>query len=111
MAANDGRVLRSDGASPVGTVVSAASTLVDVHSIRPLVSNDLPRWNDWSRVYPVQFDNEQVSQPRGVRLACPAMRKGDPVQIIDGPRTTTGVIAGIVSSVVNARTMQTTRGD
>jgi hypothetical protein len=34
MAANDGRVLRSDAVSPVGTVVSAASTLVDVHSIR-----------------------------------------------------------------------------
>lgn len=60
-----------------------------------------PRWNDWSRVYSVQFDNEQASQPRAVRLACAAMRTGDPVQIIERGRTTTGTIAGIISSVVH----------
>jgi hypothetical protein len=69
------------------------------------------RWNNWSRVYPVQFEDEQVSRPRGVRLACAAMRKGDPVQIIEGLQTTTGVIAGIISSVVHVTTTHTILGE
>ena len=63
------------------------------------ITDQRVRWNDWSRVYPVQFDNEQALRPRSVRLACAAMRKGDPVQIIEGPQTTTGVIAGVISLV------------
>jgi hypothetical protein len=39
-----------------------------------------PRWNTFTTVCPVQFVGESTVKAFPVRLACPAMRVGDPVQ-------------------------------
>jgi hypothetical protein len=61
---------------------------------------DAPRWNSWFRVSPVQFENEERPIPRGVRLCCPAARAGDPVQVIEEKRVTSGRLARIECSVL-----------
>ena len=65
------------------------------------MTDDWPHWAHGSRVYPVQFDDEETATPRGVRASYAAMRSGDPVQIIDRGDTVTGTISGIISSVVH----------
>lgn len=41
----------------------------------------VPRWNTWTHVRYVQFDDELLSKPRAVRQSGPALRVGDPVRI------------------------------
>lgn len=63
------------------------------------------RWNTWTVVQPVQFEDEDASKPRHVRLSSPAARAGDPVRISDskgGPEVE-GVIVGNAHSVLKVR--------
>jgi hypothetical protein len=62
-----------------------------------------PRWNTWTRVQPVQFEDELGSAPRMVRLCCPAARVGDPVRIVDGRRETDGTITDVAHSILHVR--------
>jgi len=68
---------------------------------------DLPRWNSWFRVSPVQFEGEDRPMPRGVRLCCPAARAGDPVQIIEGKRTTSGILMRVECSILHVARCRT----
>ena len=54
---------------------------------------DTPRWNNFIVVCPVQFVGESAIKALPVRLACSAMRVGDPVQVTEGGRIVTGTIA------------------
>ena len=62
---------------------------------------DLPRWNTWTRVSPVQFAGEERPIPRAVRLCCAAARVGDPVQILEGNRMTEGRITRVAHSILH----------
>jgi len=64
---------------------------------------DLPRWNSWFRVSPVQFEGEDRPVPRGVRLCCPAARAGDPVHIIEGKQTTSAMLVRVECSILHVR--------
>jgi hypothetical protein len=66
---------------------------------------DSPRWNDWIRVSPVQFEGEERPVPRGVRLCCPAARPGDPVQIIDGKRIISTRLVRVAHSILHVATL------
>ena len=59
------------------------------------------RWNSWFRVSPVQFENEEHPVPRGVRLCCAAARPGDPVQIIEGKKTTSARLMRVAHSILH----------
>jgi hypothetical protein len=58
------------------------------------------RWNDFIRVYPVRFENEEAPRARPLRLACSALRIGDPAQVTEGRTIVTGRIADVVSAVI-----------
>jgi len=64
---------------------------------------DAVRWNDWITVRPVHFEDEAASQPRRVRLACAAMRPGDPVRIESGRQVVEGEIVAVAHSIVHVR--------
>jgi hypothetical protein len=72
-------------------------------SMRNAGDSTPPRWNSFASVYPVQIEGEAKASPRMVRLACSAMRVGDPVQVTDNGHIVTGTISGIVSAVVIVR--------
>ena len=52
-----------------------------------------PRWNTFTTVCPVQFVGESAVKGLPLRLACSAMRVGDPVQVTEGGRIVTGTRA------------------
>jgi hypothetical protein len=58
------------------------------------------RWNDWTRVQPVQFDYEDRAKPRAVRLTGPSTRRGDPVRVQVGGVEIEGRILEIAHSVL-----------
>jgi hypothetical protein len=62
---------------------------------------DLPRWNSWFRVSPVQFEGEERPIPRGVRLCCAAARPGDRVQIIEGKRVIDARLVQVAHSILH----------
>jgi hypothetical protein len=61
------------------------------------------RWNDFIIVCPVQFVGESAIKALPVRLACPAMRVGDLVQVTENGRIVTGTIAESMYGVVQVR--------
>ena len=63
------------------------------HMTHDLDAPDPPQWNTFTTVCPVQFVGESTVKALPVRLACPAMRVGDPVQVTEGGRIVTGTIA------------------
>jgi hypothetical protein len=62
-----------------------------------------PRWNTFTTVCPVQFVGESAIKALPVRLACPAMRIGDPVQVTEGGRIVTGTIAAYMYGAVQVQ--------
>ena len=66
------------------------------------------RWNDFVRVYPVRLEGEDLPRARPLRLACPALRVGDPVQVTSGGDVVTGEIVDVVSAVVVVKFPPTT---
>jgi len=72
-----------------------------IESMDQFVEPPPPRWNSWFRVSPVQFEGEDRAIPRGVRLCCPAVRAGDPVQIIEAHRITSGRLLRIECSILH----------
>ena len=69
------------------------------------------RWNAWTTVHPVQFDDESEAKPRQVRLARASMRVGDPVEVTSTTASgatwvDVGRIAAVVSSVVHVHKRQ-----
>ena len=59
------------------------------------------RWNDWITVRPVRFEDEETSQPGSVRLACAAMRPGDPGGVEGGKQMTEEEIVAVAHSIVH----------
>lgn len=67
--------------------------------------NEAVRWNDWITVRPVCFEDEEGPRPRRVRLACTAMRPGDPVRVERGRRVIEGEIVAVAHSIVHVRVL------
>ena len=63
---------------------------------------DAIRWNDWITVRPVCFEDEETPQPRRVRMACAALRPGDPVRV-EGQQVIEGQIVAVAHSVVHVQ--------
>ena len=74
---------------------------MDIGLDDPLLLTDVPRWNDWTRVQPVQWEGEESASPREVRLCCAAARVGDPVRVRDGTRSVEGRIVSVAHSVLH----------
>ena len=68
-----------------------------------LETPDEPRWNNFIIVCPVQFVGESAIKALPVRLSCPAMRVGDPVQVTEGGRIVTGMIAAYMYGAMQVR--------
>ena len=61
------------------------------------------RWNSWTRVHNVHIEGERKSVPRPLRLCCPAVRPGDPVQVIEGVVVRECVILEIFNATIIVR--------
>jgi len=66
----------------------------------PSDENPPIRWNLWTRVHKVLIEGEPKASPRPLRLCCPAVRPGDPVQVIDGRRLIDGVVVEISNATI-----------
>ena len=62
------------------------------------------RFNDWTRVHNVHIEGEAKAVPHPLRLCCPAVRPGDPVQVIDGCRVIEGVVVEIYNATIIVKT-------
>ena len=72
---------------------------------------DTIRWNTWITLRPVRFEAEEVPQPRRVRLACTAMRPGDPVRVERGLRVIEGEIVAVAHSIARIAVLVGIRGE
>lgn len=54
------------------------------------------RWNNFTRVYPVRFEDEPVPKSRDLRLCSPALRVGDPVKVSGELATIVDVVSAVV---------------
>ena len=63
----------------------------------------MPRWNKWTRVQPVQLENETTPTPRPVRLSGPSVRKGARVRISVGDVEVEGTVIESAYSVLHVR--------
>ena len=59
--------------------------------------------NTWTRVHTVHVQDEPKPVARPLRLCCPAIRPGDPVQVLQGERVIDGVIVDIYNATIIVR--------
>lgn len=64
---------------------------------------DEPRWNPTTTLHAVQFDWEDQSTTRPVRLTCPSPATGAPVRIGMSGAEVEGVIVELSSGVLHVR--------
>jgi hypothetical protein len=78
--------------------------VVPVNADDLLGDDDEPiRWNTWTRVHNVHIEGEPKAVPRPLRLCGPAVRPGDPEQVIEGQRVIEGVVVEIYNATIIVR--------
>ena len=61
------------------------------------------RWNNWTRLQPVQFEWEDEPQPRVVRLVSESARVDDPVRVTVAGVEVEGRMEAVESSTLRVR--------